>query len=105
MGDPDRAGHPVVVRQSGEIVGTGWPLVALAMSNAVVITVFLSLGIFMFGSILALIWYIGGRIDRIESHLDERINQSSEQLGGRIDHLAETVQQLREDVAVLKATR
>jgi hypothetical protein len=48
-----------------------------------VLTVFITLGVFMLGSVLALIFWIGTRLDKLDDH----------------------VQLLREDVAVLKATR
>ena len=64
------------------------------MSSAEAVTVIPSLSVLMLGTVLALVWYLGGRID----HLDER-------LSGRMDRLEGTVQRLAEDVAVLRATR
>ena len=71
------------------------------MNTAESLTTIISLSVFMLGSILALIWYIGGRIDR----LDERIDRLDERLSGRLDTMDGHIMALREDVAVLKATR
>ena len=44
-------------------------------------------------SIASILWYLGNRIDRLEDRFD-----------ARMDKLDETLQELRQDVAVLKAT-
>lgn len=54
----------------------------------------ISLSVFMLGTVLALVWYIGGRVDRLEDRLLRRL-----------DTMDDHVQVLREDVAVIKATR
>lgn len=52
------------------------------MSDAVFLTVVLAVLATNLGTVLALVWYFGGRIDRLDDQM----------------------QSLREDVAVLKAT-
>ena len=64
------------------------------MNTSEVLVTVITMGVFMFGSILALIWYLGGRIDR----LDDRV-------GARLDRLEASIGHLAEDVTVLKATR
>jgi hypothetical protein len=64
------------------------------MSSAEAVTVIVSLSAFVLATVLALVWYLGGRIDR----LDERLT-------GHIDRLDATVSWMAEDVAALKATR
>lgn len=70
------------------------------MSGSVFITTVISMSAFMLASVLGVAYFmsnvlgdrisdLGGRIARVES---------------RLDHLEDTVQGLREDVAVLKAT-
>jgi hypothetical protein len=71
------------------------------MTTTETLTALITMGVFMFGSILALIWYLGHVIDRSHDQLAEAIGH----LAGRLDHLDEVIQALREDVAVLKATR
>jgi len=63
------------------------------MGNTEALTVIVSLSVFMLGTVLAVVWYLGGRIDR----LDDRLTGSISQLNGTVNRLAE-------DVAVLKAT-
>jgi hypothetical protein len=64
------------------------------MSSAEAVTVVVSLSAFMLGTALALVWYLGGRIDRLGDRID-RVD----------DRLTSAVYRLAEDVAVLKATR
>jgi hypothetical protein len=71
------------------------------VSTAEVLTTVIALSVFMLGTVAALIWYLGARIDR----LDDRLGGRLDHLGGRFDRLEAVVQALREDVAVLKATR
>jgi hypothetical protein len=53
-----------------------------------------SLSVFTLGTVLALIWYLAGRIDR----LDDRVARLDERLIGAVNRLAE-------DFAVLKGMR
>jgi hypothetical protein len=64
------------------------------MSSTGALTGIVSLSVLMLGTVLALGWYLGGRIDR----LDDRLT-------GSISQLTATVRRLAADVAVLKATR
>jgi hypothetical protein len=70
------------------------------VSNTEALTAIIALAVFMFGTVLALVWYLGGRIDRLEDHLGGRMDGTD----GRLASLEARVQELREDVAVLKAT-
>ena len=51
-------------------------------------------------SIASILWYLGNRIDRLEDRFDARMDK----LDTRMGKLDETLQELRQDVAVLKAT-
>jgi hypothetical protein len=71
------------------------------MSSAEAVTVVVSLSAFMLGTALALVWYLGGRIDRLDDRIDrlgERIDRFDQRLTGAVNRLAE-------DVAMLRATR
>lgn len=61
----------------------------------------ITFGTVMIGVVWAIVWYLGSRIDRAEDRMEARIDR----LEAAFVRLEETVQGLREDVAVLKATR
>ena len=63
------------------------------MSTTVYLTTIITLGAFMLGTVLGVVYFIGSRI---EARLDRFEN--------RIGNLEAAVQRLSEDVAVLKAT-
>jgi predicted PurR-regulated permease PerM len=63
------------------------------MSTTAYITTIIALAAFMLGTVVAVVIFIGGQLGRLEDrveHMDQR--------------LTESIQHLREDVAVLKAT-
>lgn len=59
------------------------------VSTGFAITIVVTLGVFMLGTVLAVVLLLGARIESLSTRLDHQTE--------RIDHLAE-------DVAVLKAT-
>ena len=61
----------------------------------------ITFGTVMIGVVWAIVWYLGSRIDRAE----DRMEAASTTWKPASCALEETVQGLREDVAVLKATR
>jgi hypothetical protein len=59
-------------------------------------------------SIFAIIWYLGGRIDRSEDRMTTRMDKLEdrfERMENRFDRVEAAIHEMHEDVTVLKATQ
>jgi predicted PurR-regulated permease PerM len=70
------------------------------MSTAATLTVFITVSVAFLGTTLGIVYFFGQQL--IE--LSRRIDQSEERMGRRIEMMDVHIQELRQDVALLKAT-
>lgn len=75
------------------------------MSSGAYIATIISVSAFMLGAVITVVLFIGGSLGQRMTKLEHRIDTVETGLGARIDILNGHVQDLRADVAVLKATQ